>query len=94
MDQPGSIMSVRVEFYGIARQRAGVESIDVDASCLSEMIDRLSACLPRLAESCFDDQRLRPGYLANINGRNFTTDPNMPLSDGDCVMILSADAGG
>ena len=87
-------MSVRVEFYGIARQRAGVESIDVDATSLSEAIVRLTARLPRLAESCFDDQRLRSGYLANINGRTFTTNPNAPLSDGDCLMILSADAGG
>ncbi len=87
-------MSVRVEFYGIARRRAGVESIDVDAACLSEVIDRVTARLPQLAESCFDDQRLRPGYLANINGRIFTSDPNAPLRDGDCVMILSADAGG
>jgi len=87
-------MSVRVEFYGIARRRAGVESMDVDAACLSEMVDRLTACLPQLAESCFDGQRLRSGYLANINGRNFTSDPDAPLKDGDCVMILSADAGG
>jgi hypothetical protein len=37
---------------------------------------------------------LKPGYLANVGGRSFITDPRHPLRPQDPVLILSADAGG
>jgi molybdopterin converting factor small subunit len=87
-------MSIRLEFYGIPRQRAGVESIEVDARSLGEALERAAAELPRFAGACLDGNRLRTGYLANVNGRRFTTDPATPLDPGDAVLIVSADAGG
>jgi molybdopterin converting factor small subunit len=88
-------MSVRFEFFGIPRERAGVTAIDLrDPRTLGEALCMLSQRLPALADTCFHDSKLKPGYLANVNGERFTTDPDAPLRPGDAVLILSADAGG
>ena len=87
-------MSIRVEFYGIPRQRAGVEVTEVEAATLSEVFRQLREKLPAFAEACLNEEGLQPTYMANINGESFTSDPEMPLHSGDTVMILSADAGG
>ena len=87
-------MSIRIEFYGIPKQRAGVDAIDVEAATLGEALQQLSEQLPQFADACLSEGRLQPSFLANINGENFTTDPQTPLESGDAVLILSADAGG
>jgi hypothetical protein len=38
--------------------------------------------------------RLHSSVLASLNGDRFVTDPLTRLSASDCVLILSADAGG
>ncbi len=90
----GHAMTVRVEFFGIPRERAGVTAIDVRATTLGTVCEALRVQLPPFAAACLDGNRLRPGYLANINGRVFASDPQTPLQPGDSVLILSADAGG
>ncbi len=87
-------MTIRIEFYGIPKQRSGVDAIDVEAATLGEAFQQLSAQLPRFAEACLAEGRLQPSFLANINGENFTTDLQTHLESGDTVLILSADAGG
>lgn len=87
-------MSVRVEFYGIARQRAGVEFLDVDGKTLGEVFDRLQTQLPKFSAACLKEGELQPGFLANVNGKTFVTKRETPLKEGDAVLILSADAGG
>ena len=32
--------------------------------------------------------------IASLNGDRFVSDPRTPLGENDCVLILSADAGG
>lgn len=90
----GDEMSIRVEFYGIPRQRAGVASVEVEGDCLGEVLREVGASLPELAGACLDGDRLQGGYLANVNGTFFTSDPATPVKPGDAVLILSADAGG
>ena len=87
-------MAVRVEFYGLARQRAGTASIDVDATTVGSALRRAAEQVPSFAAACIEGGRLAAGYLANVNGRAFTSDALFPVSDGDVVLILSADAGG
>jgi molybdopterin converting factor small subunit len=87
-------MPIRIEFFGIARQRAGIESIDVDASTLGEALTAAADRLPEFGRACVRGTRLQPAFIANINGELFTTDPTTPLGPGDAVLILSADAGG
>jgi molybdopterin converting factor small subunit len=87
-------MSIRVEFYGIARQRAGVEFLEVEGETLGDVYDQLHKQLPEFSAACLADGKLRSGFLANINGRTFASVRATPLESGDAVLFLSADAGG
>ena len=71
---------MQVEFLGIPRERAGVSTLEVHANTLGQLLERLAADIPALA--------------ANLNGDRFVSDPQTPLDQHDCVLILSADAGG
>jgi molybdopterin converting factor small subunit len=84
---------MRVEFYGISRQRSGVAERHVQAGTLGELLATLAAEYPSLAE-LIADNRLHPALAANLNGDRFVRDPHTPLADDDCLLILSADAGG
>ena len=53
----------------------------------------LAADIPALAELITED-RLHPALAANLNGDRFVSDPRTPLDEDDCLLILSADAGG
>jgi molybdopterin converting factor small subunit len=82
-----------VEFFGVSRDRAGVEAIEVDADTLGRMVGTLAARTPGLAELIVGD-RLHPSLAANLNGDRFISDPATPLGDNDRVLIVSSDAGG
>ena len=84
---------MRVEFYGVSRQRAGVGELEVPASSLGELLTILSSRLPALADLIVGDS-LHPALAASLNGDRFVRDPRTPLGDEDCVLLLSADAGG
>jgi molybdopterin converting factor small subunit len=87
-------MTVRVEFYGVPRYRAGVASVEVEADRLGEALAAVGRRLPDLQDVCIDEHKLRSGFLANLNGRTFVSDPATRLAPGDCVLILSSDVGG
>jgi molybdopterin converting factor small subunit len=87
-------MPVRLEFFGIPRQRAGVPEFLVEAVTLGEAITVACRELPRLAECQAANGDVAASCLANINGKQFTRDGNTRLHDGDEVLILSADVGG
>ena len=87
-------MPVRVEFYGIARARAGVPFIEIEAATLGDVFRQISLRGAAMNDVCSPEGSLQPGFLVNINGRSFTTDAAKPVSGGDAVLILSADAGG
>lgn len=82
-----------VEFLGVPRQRAGITELTVDASTLGQLLETLSHRLPSLSEVIVAG-RLQPSFAANLNGDEFIRDPGTPLRENDCVLILSADAGG
>ncbi len=87
-------MTITVELFGIPRQRAGVAQVEVDGARLGEILAALVSRFPRLADECIADDRLQSGYLANLNGQRFVSDPDTRLRSGDALLILSADAGG
>jgi molybdopterin converting factor small subunit len=93
-------MRITVEFFGIPRQRAGQALMDVslpqsaDFARLADVLESLAKELPDFARDCLAENRLKPGYIANINGERFITDPATPIADGDALLILSADVGG
>lgn len=84
---------MRVEFYGVSRERAGVAERHVDARTLGELLGTLATEYPSLGE-LLTGNRLHPALAANLNGDRFIRDPETPLADRDCLLILSADAGG
>mgnify|MGYP002630195370 CR=1 FL=1 len=87
--------SIHVELFGVARSRAGVAKVTLDADCLREVLVQLQEQLPSLAEICTNNRgELAPGWLLNINGAAFTRDLDTSLSDGDSVLLMPADAGG
>ena len=90
-------MSIRVEFYGIPRSRAGVEftmvEIEQDVIQLGALLGTLSRRFPNLSE-CIEAERLKPGYRASLDGERFVGRHDEMLSAGSSLLIMSADAGG
>lgn len=84
---------IRVEFLGIPRERAGVADLELQADTLGQLLAALASRMPSLSELILKD-RLQASFVANLNGDQFVSDPDTPLHDDDCVLILSADAGG
>lgn len=82
-----------VEFLGVPRQRAGISKMEVQVGTLGQLLCTLAARSPALSELITGD-RLQSAFIANLNGDRFVSDPATPLRDNDCVLILSADAGG
>jgi len=84
---------MHVEFLGVPRQRAGVSELEIQAHTLGQLLGTLAAQIPSLSEFIAKD-RLHSTFVANLNGDQFVSDPGTPLGENDCVLILSADAGG
>ncbi len=87
-------MTIRVEFYGIARQRAGREFAEVQAQSLASALEQLAQRFPEFARTCVANGKLANGITANVNGDVFVSNGDCPLNEGDTLLILSADAGG
>ncbi len=84
---------MHVEFFGVSRQRAGISDLEVQADTLGHLLGTLAAQIPSLGDLIAGD-RLHSALVANLNGDKFVSDPGTPLGEDDCVLILSADAGG
>lgn len=84
---------MRVEFFGIPRQRAGIAEFELQAETLGQLLNVLAVRFPSFSE-VVQSGRLRSPFLANLNGDRFISDPATRLGESDYVLILSADAGG
>jgi molybdopterin converting factor small subunit len=84
---------MHVEFFGVPRERAGLAKMEIQADTLGQLLGTLATQIPSLS-SFIGLEGLHPAFIANLNGDEFVSDPGTPLRDNDCVMILSADAGG
>jgi molybdopterin converting factor small subunit len=82
-----------VEFLGIPRARAGISEVEIEADTLGQLLGTLADRFPTFAE-LITDGVLHPSMAANLNGDEFVSHPETPLSEGDHVLILSADVGG
>ena len=86
---------MRIELFGIARQRAGCESVEVEASDLRAALRALAERHPGLVPEVIGPNGLLTlHYLASLNGERFVADPDTPLEAGDALLILGAQAGG
>jgi molybdopterin converting factor small subunit len=82
-----------VEFLGIPRQRAGLSELQVEAATLGQLLGTLAVKCPALRDLITADG-LHPSIVANLNGDQFVSNLETPLSEDDRLLILSADAGG
>lgn len=92
-------MPIRVEFYGIARARAGLVSAEVEVGdcemTLADVLQSVGGAAPAFGGSeLIVNGRLHSSLAANLDGQQFISDPATPIRDGQCLLILSADAGG
>ncbi|HJZ56787.1 MAG TPA: hypothetical protein VKE74_17600 [Gemmataceae bacterium] len=81
---------ISVEFYGLARLRAGVAELAVEAGTVRAALEAVQAAYPQLR--VLSDTGLSPEFLLSLGGERFTTDLNEPLCGP--LLILGADAGG
>ena len=90
-------MEIRVEFFGIPRQRAGQSAAAISLTApatLATLLEELGQQFPGLEGECIERGALRPGYLVSIDGDRFISDPSEMIAEGNSVLILSAEAGG
>jgi molybdopterin converting factor small subunit len=83
---------VKVEFYGLARLRAGRAELWVEANTLGAALAAADAACPGLR--CVRDAAVSSEYLVSLGGTRFTGDLSERLPAGGCVLLLGADAGG
>jgi molybdopterin converting factor small subunit len=83
-----------VELFGVPRIRAGRARVRLEAQTVGEALVSLGRACPGLAGSVLNGEGVHPAYKLNINGEHFVTDPGTRLSDGDALLLLSADVGG
>lgn len=86
--------TVRVEFFGIPRQRAGVAEATAVGGTLGEVLEDVCGRFPEFSANCVANRQLTEQCIANINGQRFTRDMQSTLREGDSVLLMSADAGG
>jgi molybdopterin converting factor small subunit len=90
-------MSICVEFFGVARQRAGTATVVMPfegTATVGIFLARLAVKFPQWATECLDGDHLRPSYIINVDGNRFVRDLQEPLSDETSLLIMPADAGG
>jgi molybdopterin converting factor small subunit len=91
-------MSIRVEFFGMARQRAGAIELTLEPQAsgirLADLLKQIAEQAPRLGQTLLIGGQLHESLMVNVDGLRFIRDPETLIHDGQSVLILSADAGG
>jgi len=86
---------VRIELYGIARSRAGVASVEVEAESLADALRALAEAYPGLREEVvLASGALSRHFVASLNGERFVSDPSTPIRSSDALLVLGSQAGG
>jgi len=94
MNCVNATQTITVEFYGVARLRAGRAEVAVTAHTIVEALRALERDCPGLKGLTTSDSRLSSQYLLSLNGEEFVTDHRQSLRLGSRLLLLSADAGG
>ncbi len=87
-------MSVVVELFGPARQRAGTPEVTVDGHNLGQALQAVERACPALAGTVWSEGGLSPHCKVSLNGRRFVRDAELTLRHGDRLIVLAAEAGG
>jgi molybdopterin converting factor small subunit len=85
---------ITIELFGVPRLRAGQGRLDVEAATLGDALRALAFACPALDGPVVVGRGLHAAFRLSLNGERFLDDPEAPLADGDCLLLLAADAGG
>ena len=85
---------IAIEFYGIPRLRAEARVLRVEASTVGQALRELGRLCPGLEGSVVEQGRIHAAFKLSVNGERFVSDPETCLTDGDVLLLLSADVGG
>lgn len=99
---------IEVEFYGVPRLRAGTDRCAVPAGTLTEVLGALAVKLPGLVPDVVELEghnghnksnppragRVGRHVLVSLDGRVVLDDPGAEITDGQTLVLLSAQAGG
>ena len=83
---------VRVEFYGLARLRAGMAETAVEAATVRAVLTAVQAACPGLRLLTAGD--VSPEFLVSLDGKRFGPNLDDAVPAGESLLILGADAGG
>ena len=89
-----------VELFGPARLAAGIRDVIVPLPAttrVADLVRALAETCPALAEANILDVTggvAGEGYVLNRNGREFLARPDMTVSPGDHLLLLSSAVGG
>ena len=89
--------AIRVEFFGIPRQRARVAEVTLPMmgqTQLRDVLNQLTRQFPDPEGECIRDGKLTEPYITSLDGNRFVRDADTPLTGSQSVLILSSDAGG
>lgn len=90
-------MGISVELYGIPRQRAGVQLVELEVALpttLGQVLAELTLLFPALEGECIVNGELLPGFLVSLAGDRFIRDTATTLDGKANLLFLTADAGG
>jgi len=89
---------IRIEFYGIPRQRVGSPGYHLPVNQqeiqLSELIEQLTQRFPSLQPDCFSQGLISPNVKLSLDGDHFVTDIDAWINIRQTLLVMSADAGG
>ena len=89
---------IRIEFYGIPRQRVGSPGYHLPVNQqeiqLSELIEQLTQRFPSLQPDCFSQGLISPNVKLSLDGEHFVTDIDAWINIRQTLLVMSADAGG
>ncbi len=85
---------VRVKLFANFREAAGVREMEVEASNVGELLEKLTKMFPKLEMLFYEKGVLRDYVNVMVNGRNIRGELSYPLKDDDEVAVFPPVSGG
>jgi hypothetical protein len=85
---------IAIEFYGVPRLRADARLVRVEASTVGQALRELGRVCPGLEGTVLRQGAIHEAFKLSLNGQRFVSDPETELTEGDVLLLLSADVGG
>ena len=99
MSEAATTIRVTVELFGTPRLRSGRQKLELSVSSVStrkQLVTALAEACPQLVGDGLrsDLSDLDDGYIFNRNGLAFLGRGDFTVEDGDCLLLISSQAGG